>query len=717
MYGPTEGTCGATIKRLLPGCPISIGAPNPSTRIYILDSRQSLVPMGVIGEIYIAGVQVARGYIGLPEEIKARFLPDPVCQELCESMYRTGDQGYWNEAGEVVCLGRNDRQIKLRGFCLDLNDIEIRIAKAVPTVIAVAVFCKHDHLVAHVQPGSLDSIKVKCEIAKVLPVHAVPRLVFAVDSFPRTKAGKLDYTAIAKDEIVESVAVPRGLNSSSEKKVARVWRQILQLDNKVSLDANSNFADLGGHSLLQILLCNRLATVFERRITLRLVIESSTLHYLAKSIDELRKTQPKNPLQGLAMGDCDLTPIEKEWWQKYDLDESSSAFNVSFACSFSGAVDRSMLTRAWNVVLSRHRILSCRYVARRRNVKRVYSDSPPKAQRVSNLNVWTEINTPFQLAQSDPVRVFISKDQMVVTLSHIICDLTTLQLLLQEVAEAYKGSQARPARKTYTESTLWGRIATACDLDFWSNYLRNVPVTPYFLENGKERNGYRGSSLVQVFPSDLYHRILHFSNVSKVTLHQIALAAVALCLHVDREDTDIVLGSPFINRMSDDDLDTIRLFLEPMPIRIRYDQIPVTGQDIHHESLLQSVQKSSQAALAHVVPWDQLLEHLAIVPDFPTHPLFDTVVTVHDERKSSVKQFPINGVDPLYTWTEGSKFKLMCEFLVLPANKLVLRLEYDTNCFSHSSISRLQMLIGEAIDCLITDVPYVDMKARLRKVA
>ena len=105
MYGPTEGTCGATIKRLLPGARVAIGAPNPSTRTYILDSHGEMAIPGVIGEIYIAAVQVAKGYINLPEETGSKFLRDHTsCNG--EQMYRTGDKGYWRESGKNVCLGR-----------------------------------------------------------------------------------------------------------------------------------------------------------------------------------------------------------------------------------------------------------------------------------------------------------------------------------------------------------------------------------------------------------------------------------------------------------------------------------------------------------------------------------------------------------------------------------------------------------------------------------
>ena len=159
MYGPTEGTCEATIKHLLAGAHVTISAPNPSTRTYILDSQGEMAISGVISEIYIAGVQVAKGYLDLPDETGSKFLRDDIsCKE--EQTYKTGDKGYWSESGEIVCLGRSDRQIKLRGYRLDMNDLEVRIANAFPSVETVAITPKGNLLVTMVQPASIDVKKL-----------------------------------------------------------------------------------------------------------------------------------------------------------------------------------------------------------------------------------------------------------------------------------------------------------------------------------------------------------------------------------------------------------------------------------------------------------------------------------------------------------------------------------------------------------------------------
>lgn len=137
MYGPTEATCGTTIKGLATGERVTVGKPATSTRIYILDSRQYLLRPGVVGEICLAGIQVSEGYIGQLVETAEYFMRDPFSRDPAERMYRTGDYGYWDQAKEIVYVGRKDRQSKLRGFRVDLDEIEVKMLKADPTVTAL----------------------------------------------------------------------------------------------------------------------------------------------------------------------------------------------------------------------------------------------------------------------------------------------------------------------------------------------------------------------------------------------------------------------------------------------------------------------------------------------------------------------------------------------------------------------------------------------------
>ncbi len=727
MYGPTEATCGATIKRLLPNQPVTIGIPNPSTRICILNKRQRLVPPGVIGEICLAGIQISEGYVGMPAETAKSFIADPIYNELGERMYRTGDYGYWNQDGELVCMGRFDRQIKLRGFRIDLNDLEIQMRRAAPIVDSLAVVHRKNFLVAVVQPSSVDVAAFRSRIAKCLPVHAVPRYVTAVDSLPLTTAGKVDYEKVARIGLSSTTQSAMVSDSSTVQEMVSIWRNILDLAPEVPIDAVSDFIDLGGNSIQQMLLSSRLSASTGHSIPLRLVVGFPILGELVRAIEDLDcLTYSNRPEQ--AHQEHELSPIEKDWWQKYEMNLGSSAFNVSFVCKLGDGIDLSRLTLAWDTILARHRILSCRYnVHRRSGVTKTYSENPPRVQRVAFVDIWQEINRPFDLRRENPIGVSISGTCMVARISHIICDLTTLRTLLNEVASVYHGSCLVPIKNIYPGRLVKNTAITPSDLDFWTRYLANAPSPQQCaISRLQDRTSYSGTSKICTLPADLVRDMIDFAAVQKVTFSQMSLAAVAMALQHGTDSLDIVLGSPYLNRTSDHEMDTIGLFLEPLPTRIRYPPAPHSSTNDTPDSGIPSdaspapqsfihyVQKSSQAALSHAVPWTQLLEHLNITPDFPNHPLFDVMVTFHDDRQEL--HLPIPGCVPLYTWTQGAKFKLMTEFVAVKGDRVLLRFEYDTSGFGKGDVEVLQERVVAALRELVSGESWEGMRKRVGDV-
>ncbi|CAI6331120.1 unnamed protein product [Periconia digitata] len=276
MYGPTESSCGATRKTMKPGEKITIGVPVLSTRIYILDQDQRPLPPGVIGELYTAGVQVSPGYVNRPDETAKSFLDDTILPELNQKMYRTRDCGYWNTDGEICLLGRSDRQIKLRGFRLDLDDLEIRMARC-SSATSVALVRKDDILMAMIVPESANVNDFNKDIRKALPPQALPKFVKSVAKFHLSNSEKLDYKAIAAAFSVDNPTPPtfdrtltspsKTNKSSTRDAIISVWRGVLNLDDGHELSNNSSFLDLGGHSLRQIALSNRLSSFMGTRVS------------------------------------------------------------------------------------------------------------------------------------------------------------------------------------------------------------------------------------------------------------------------------------------------------------------------------------------------------------------------------------------------------------------------------------------------------------------
>ncbi|KAL4783354.1 hypothetical protein BJX76DRAFT_368477 [Aspergillus varians] len=660
MYGPTETTWHK----------VTIGRPNPTTRIYILDRNGHLAAPGVMGQIYLAGVQVSNGYIGQPDLTKERFFPDAVCRGLGERMYGTGDIGYWNQDGELVCLGRNDRQTKLRGFRLDLDDVE-----------ALARY--EDDLVALIQPATACAAQCRKQMTTVLPTHAVPRYIIPVAKFPMTPT--VDIRAVAR---------PSNVMSTTERR-------------ETEITPNTNFIAIGGHSLLQLRLASRLSKVFNCSVPLTTIIEAATLRDLSCTIDKLRQRECREYVHASNEGhEHDVSRMEAEWISKYNCSDSTTSFNVSFACRLDSAADLHQLGESWNAVIASHKILRSRYTACGEHFKRIYSDCPPVVQFVDDCDVSHEINRPFDISNEDLIRIVISPTALLVTVSHIICDLTTMQGLLNDVERVYHGGTPRDSSPLYIAADAWQRLAPDEDLAFWTTYLANSPVP------STKRAGYEGTSQLSIVPHETALAMDDFIKASPFSHHQLALAAVALALNAQNESIDTLIGGPFLNRWSENDMNTIGLFLEPLPFRVHFDPKTVADADTH--AFLRAVQCSSQAAISHAVPWQDLLCHLDIMPEFPNHPLFETMVTFHS--RSEGLKLGVEGVEPLYTWSEGAKFGLMCEFTELHGGGISLRLEYDDVLYTGEEIRRVEKRITAALALLVRNSPYAEMICQLRGV-
>ncbi|KAI0176001.1 acetyl-CoA synthetase-like protein [Hypoxylon sp. FL1284] len=724
MYGPTEATCGATIKKLKAQESVTLGHPNPSTRVYILDSQRRLAPWGATGQIYLAGVQVAVGYAGKPDETAERFLPDAVDRKLSgEFMYKTGDAAYWDERGELVFLGRRDREIKLQGFRINLDDLETQLKLADEQCVAAAVTRQQDYLVALVQPADLNLERFAAQMRSHIPIYARPRHVLAVDSFPMNRIGKLDYNAIAATSFTGPGAASRNVSRTAyEQLIAGAVREVLKLPTDCDIDSEAVLSELGVNSIVAISLAQQLSRSLRRRIQVRAVLTSSTIHGLACAL--AKGAIPDKLLVGSQLGQQGVSPIEREWWNEYRRGGGSSSFNVSYACELGASLDKAKLAAAWNKILKRHGILRSRYRWSEMNgLVRRYAKKPPTATLTNDIDLQRKVNAPFNLSSEDDIiRVLVSPTRMLVVVSHIVCDLTTLQILLREVAQVYGGKEPAPIRKTYAQ-TIWSQLSPPSYLSFWTDYLFGAPHFPFPLgKNGVRRTTWTGTSYICQIPAGLYKTMLSFTARNKVTMHQLALAALALALQYGDAGCDITFGAPYLNRDAQDCLDVVGLFLEPLPIRIRYPLPPVSESleslrpaSPSQDSFLGAVQRSSRAALSHAVPWDQLLARVGGSSDSVlNNQIFDAMVTFHETGQDVFLSLAETSFVP--TCAEGAKFKLMAEFLARGDSELALRLEYSDECFTKREVIILKDLIQEALVHLTTGESYHVTVEKLRRL-
>lgn len=298
-YGPTESTVCATMSRVLAGDgPAPIGRPIVNTSAYVLDHRLRLVPPGVIGELYLAGPGLARGYGDQPALTARRFVPDPFTGDG-RRMYRTGDLVRWSNDGELFFLGRADHQVKVRGFRIELGEIEQALTGDPLVRTAVAVVARSDQpgggkqqilaYVVAIDPGSApDPAALRARLAAVLPPYMMPARISVLDQLPRTPNGKLDRAALSVPDDGAAVATGRGPATLTEEILSGLFAEVLGLKR---VGVEDNFFELGGHSLLGIRLMSRIEADFNTELSVRTLFAAPTVALLAQHLEHPAEDQ------------------------------------------------------------------------------------------------------------------------------------------------------------------------------------------------------------------------------------------------------------------------------------------------------------------------------------------------------------------------------------------------------------------------------------------
>jgi hypothetical protein len=299
-YGPTETVVGCTIYEVQPSDPegrsIPIGRPIWNTRVYVLDGNLEPVPVGVKGELYIAGAGLARGYLYRPALSAERFVADPYGTPSAR-MYRTGDLARWRADGVLEFLGRADQQLKLRGFRIEPGEIEELLARH-PSVAQAAVIARADRrgdqrMVGYVVAQSdqrADPVLLRSHLAQSLPEYMLPGAIVVLEALPLTPNGKLDRKALPAPEFgAIGRAAWRAPRTAHEEILCALFAETLAVPQ---VGIEDNFFELGGHSLLATRLVSRIRAALGLELAIRTLFEAPTIAELAGRLNNAQAAKP-----------------------------------------------------------------------------------------------------------------------------------------------------------------------------------------------------------------------------------------------------------------------------------------------------------------------------------------------------------------------------------------------------------------------------------------
>jgi acyl carrier protein len=292
---------------------VPIGYPVANTRLYVLDAGMLPVPVGVSGDLYVGGVPVGRGYLSEPARTAEAFVPDPFAQEEGARLYRTGDLARYQADGALEFVGRSDYQVKLRGYRIELHEIEAALNRH-PVVRESAVLLREDapgnqFLAAYIVPlheGMISARQLQSTLREQLPEYMIPPSIVFLQSFPLTANGKLDRRALPQpdaDQSEEEFVAPR---NATEERLVEIWCAVLEHEH---ISVTANFFVVGGHSLLATQVLARIRDVFQVELPVRALFKSPTIAGIAAAIERMQ-------VRGAELRKPSMTPISRESYRR-----------------------------------------------------------------------------------------------------------------------------------------------------------------------------------------------------------------------------------------------------------------------------------------------------------------------------------------------------------------------------------------------------------------
>ncbi|MDX3071016.1 non-ribosomal peptide synthase/polyketide synthase [Streptomyces sp. MI02-7b] len=712
LYGPTESSVDAYGRHS--GAP-EWAAPLDNTRAYVLDERLRPVPVGVPGELYLAGAGLARGYLGRPDLTAERFVADPFGAPG-ERMYRTGDlaRRRWGSprpeagGGSLEYLGRADDQVKIRGFRVEPGEIE-SVLTADPRVSAAAVVVREDapgvpRLVGYVVPApgqDTDPAALRARVAAALPEPMVPAAFVELAALPRTANGKLDRAALPAPDLSAAVG-GRPPRTPREEVLCEQFAAVLGL-GRVGVD--DDFFVLGGHSLLAMRLISRIRAVLGAEVSLRAVFDAPTVAGLAGLLDGPRAADRPALTAGRAVPErLPLSSAQRRLWLLHQVDSADPSYNLPAAWRLTGALDRAALEAALNDVVTRHTTLRTVFPAVD-GVPYQHVLEPERARVTLGTAAQDELPgiaaLPFDLERELPLRAALSatgpdEHVLLLVLHHVATDEWSDRALLADLGTAYAARAAgrapdwAPLPVGYADYTLWQRelLEHSGDdlLAYWTATLRGLPeelALPTDRPRPQE-SSHAGGTVGFTIRPELERSLRALARREGASMFMVSQAAVAALLHRLGAGEDIPLGAPVSGRADERLEDLVGFFVNSLVLRT-----DLSG-DPDFAELLRRVRETDLAAYEHQdLPFERLVEALNPARSLARHPLFQVMV-VHLAERGGTPVLPGLTVRREPAGQDTAKFDLSFDFVEQgEGNGIQGWIEYSADLFDRPTAERL----------------------------
>ncbi|MGO4876612.1 amino acid adenylation domain-containing protein [Pedobacter psychrotolerans] len=727
LYGTTETTMIRSYYRIKPEDvnqdKISIGDPIWDTNLLILNKDFEVCPVLVPGDLYIATEFLTKGYLNAPESNQEKFLTLYPGTEKEISAFKTGDKARKLISGGIDLIGREDRQVKLRGIRIELDEIENTLFKS--EYVRNAVVIKHlqeqnnELLIAFVicnEPG-LDVKIIQTFLEEQLPSYMVPSRILIVSEFPLLSNGKINFQGLSAQFESRDYILP---TNEFEDKILSLWKEIIG-DKQISIDDNFNV--LGGNSLNVMKLITKLFKAFNVRISLGDFFKNMTIRKQAELILKLMKVVPS-----LGLKSPGFLPIKKtEQKARYKLsspqlrlyllhqfDKTSLAYNLLHALKLEGELNKSQLQKVFVELIHRHESLRTRFYTKDADhFQEIMSDVSFNIQYFTSNGedvdeIIRKFSVPFDLSQCPLLRVGIvtiseTDHILIVDMHHIVTDGLSYGILISDFMALYNNEVLETDRLKYSDYLAWleeghQQKEILSQKEFW---LKEFATEPSVLElptdyaRPKIKTSSGGSFELDL-KMDQAVQLKSMADQAETTLFVVLLSIYNILLNKLSNQEDIIIGVPVSGRQHPDLEGIIGMFVNTLPLR----NYP-SGTKKFFE-FLEEVKSNSLVSFDNQsYPIELLLDELSLVRDTSRNPLFEVMFAYENATDVDLK-IPGLRLQSYKRKHNVSKFDLSL-IVREQQGKLYLNIEYSTALFNEDSIAKIAEYLKRIVSEVIAD--------------
>ncbi|WP_411829582.1 amino acid adenylation domain-containing protein, partial [Paenibacillus alvei] len=718
MYGITETTVHVTYKEItwveMEAAKSNIGKPIPTLSVYVLDENRRPVPIGVTGEMYVAGEGLARGYLNRPDLTAEKFVDSPFAEG--EKLYRSGDLAAWLPDGNIEYLGRIDDQVKIRGYRIELDEIETQLLN-VEGVEEAVVLARQDGggekaLVAYFVANRMLTVsEMRTSLAQGMPGYMIPSYFVQLERMPLTTNGKVDRKALPEPQGgiqtgVEYVA-PR---NRTESQLVKIWEEVLGYSGIGVLD---NFFELGGHSLRATNLVSKIQKEMNVELPLRDVFRYSTIEEMALAISRIGEQSFSSiPLAGARVY-YPLSSAQKRLFILNQLEGADQSYNMPGVLLLEGSIDRSLLEKAFRGLIARHETLRTGFeIVQGEAVQRIYEsvDFAVEYRHASEEEAPEVVQAfirPFDLAKppllrAELVELAAERYLLMFDMHHIVSDGVSMDVLVEELVRLYGGESLEPLRIQYKDYAVWQqsdeqKVQLKREEAYWlDRYRGELPVLEMPTDYPRPAvQSFEGQTLTSFVDEATNEGLKQLAAQRGTTLYMVLLAAYTVLLHKYTGQDDLIVGTSIAGRTHGDTQPLIGMFVNTLALR----NYPASEKTFL--SYLEEVKETTLGAYEHQnYPFEELVDKVQVSRDLSRNPLFDTMFSLQNLED---KEFELEGLKLSQYPSEYGTAKFDLSVDVTEENGgLECSFEFATALYKESTIRRLSTHFGHLLAAIVS---------------